>query len=90
MAATRNTLLSTNVFVFRSRKRDNDLEIAPLLCAGLIGFRAYRKTGQARRLGLYGFGNAATLITQLAVFEGREIYAFTRPGDAETRNQPFR
>ena len=70
-------------FCFPLPQKNNDLEIAPLLCAGLIGFRAYRKTGQARRLGLYGFGNAATLITQLAVFEGREIYAFTRPGDAE-------
>ena len=62
-----------------------DVETAPLLCAGLIGFRAYRKAGGARRIGLYGFGNAATLITQVALFEGREVYAFTRPGDAKTQ-----
>jgi propanol-preferring alcohol dehydrogenase len=47
----------------------------------LIGYRAYRKTGSAKRLGLYGFGNAAHLITQVAIYEQKEIYAFTRPGD---------
>ena len=72
-------------FCFPLPQKGNDLETAPLLCAGLIGFRAYRKMGHAPRIGLYGFGNAATLITQLAVFEGREVYAFTRPGDAETQ-----
>jgi propanol-preferring alcohol dehydrogenase len=61
----------------------SDAEAAPLLCAGLIGFRSLLKTGGARRVGIYGFGAAAHLITQVAVFEGREIYAFTRPGDAE-------
>ena len=60
----------------------DDVDVAPLLCAGLIGFRSYRKTGEAKRLGIYGFGNAAHLIAQLAIYEGREIYAFTRPGDA--------
>ena len=59
-----------------------DLEAAPLLCAGLIGYRAYRFTGDAPRLGLYGFGDAAHLLTQIAVHQGREVYAFTRPGDA--------
>ena len=58
-----------------------DVEVAPLLCAGLIGFRSYRKTGDAKRIGLYGFGNAAHLITQIAIHEKKEIYAFTRPGD---------
>src|SRR5262249_43072095 len=52
----------------------DDLEVAPLLCAGLIGYRSYRKTGDARRLGIYGFGNAAYLITQLALYEGREPF----------------
>ncbi|MCB1056539.1 MAG: alcohol dehydrogenase catalytic domain-containing protein, partial [Acidobacteria bacterium] len=56
-------------------------EAAPLLCAGLIGYRALRMSGDGRRLGLYGFGAAAHLIAQVAVFEGREVYAFTRPGD---------
>jgi len=60
----------------------DDVEAAPLLCAGLIGFRSYRMVPDARRLGLYGFGAAAHIICQVAVFEGREVYAFTRPGDA--------
>lgn len=60
-----------------------DVQAAPLLCAGLIGYRSYRKTGEARRLGFYGFGSAAHILTQVAVHEGREVYAFTRPGDEE-------
>lgn len=60
----------------------DDAEAAPLLCAGLIGYRSYRATGRAARLGLYGFGAAAHLIAQLAVHEGRRVFAFTRPGDA--------
>jgi zinc-binding alcohol dehydrogenase family protein len=55
--------------------------MAPLLCAGLIGYRSLRMTGDARRLGIYGFGAAAHILIQLALYEGREIYAFTRPGD---------
>lgn len=54
---------------------------APLLCAGLIGFRAYRMAGEAKRLGIYGFGAAAHILAQIAKAEGREVYAFTRPGD---------
>ena len=60
-----------------------DLQAAPLLCAGLIGYRAYRMAGTARRLGFYGFGAAAHILTQVAVSQGREVYAFTRAGDAE-------
>jgi propanol-preferring alcohol dehydrogenase len=63
--------------------RYSDLEAAPLLCAGLIGYRAYRAAGDAARLGLYGFGAAAHLLAQVARAEGREVYAFTKPGDAE-------
>ena len=59
----------------------SDVEAAPLLCAGLIGHRSYRMAGEARRLGLYGFGAAAHIIAQVAVWEGREVFAFTRPGD---------
>ncbi len=59
----------------------SDLEAAPLLCGGLIGYRALRLAGDPRRLGLYGFGSAAHMILQLARFEGREVLAFTRPGD---------
>ena len=58
-----------------------DLELAPLLCAGLIGHRALRAAGDPRRLGLWGFGAAAHLVIQMAIAEGRECYAFTRPGD---------
>jgi propanol-preferring alcohol dehydrogenase len=59
-----------------------DAEAAPLLCAGLIGYRSYRLAGEGRRLGLYGFGAAAHLIAQVARHEGRAVYAFTRPGDS--------
>ena len=58
-----------------------DLQAAPLLCAGLIGFRAYRMAGDARRLGIYGFGAAAHILAQVAAHEGRRVYAFTKPGD---------
>jgi propanol-preferring alcohol dehydrogenase len=58
-----------------------DLQAAPLLCAGLIGYRSYRMTGNAQKIGFYGFGAAAHVIAQVAMFEGREIYAFTRPDD---------
>jgi alcohol dehydrogenase, propanol-preferring len=60
-------------------------ELAPLLCAGLIGYRAYRAAGEAASLGLYGFGAAAHLLAQVARFEGRRVFAFTRPGDAEAQ-----
>lgn len=59
----------------------DDLDAAPLLCAGLIGFRSLRMTGDAELLGLYGFGNAAAIVAQVAVHEGRRVFAFTRPGD---------
>lgn len=59
----------------------DDLGAAPLLCAGLIGYRAYRSAGDAPILGLYGFGAAAHILAQLAIWEGRTVYAFTRDGD---------
>ena len=61
-------------------------EAAPLLCAGLIGFRAYRRTAEARRIGFFGFGSAAQILAQLARADGREVFAFTRDGD-ETAQQ---
>ncbi len=61
------------------------LQAAPLLCAGLIGYRALRAAGDARRLGLYGFGAAAHIVAQVARHQGREVYAFTKPGDAASR-----
>ena len=60
----------------------DDAHAAPLLCAGLIGYRALRMCGNARRLGLYGFGAAAHLVAQVAVWQGRECHAFVRPGDS--------
>ena len=64
----------------------SDIDAAPLMCAGLIGHRAYRMAGEARRLGLYGFGAAAHIIAQVAVHDGREIYAFTKPGDDKAQS----
>jgi len=69
-------------YCFRLPDGFSDVELAPWLCAGLIGFRALRKAGDAKRLGIYGFGAAAHIIAQLARYEGRELFAFTRPGDA--------
>ncbi len=65
----------------------SDDQAAPLLCGGLIGYRALRLAGDANRLGLYGFGSAAHMICQVAAHQGREVYAFTRAGD--TRTQEF-
>ncbi|MGZ3253799.1 MAG: alcohol dehydrogenase catalytic domain-containing protein, partial [Burkholderiaceae bacterium] len=74
-------------YCFHLPGRYDDAHAAPLLCAGLIGYRAYAMTGDARRLGLYGFGAAAHIIAQVARQQEKEIYAFTRPGD--TRSQAF-
>jgi propanol-preferring alcohol dehydrogenase len=63
----------------------SDEEAAPLLCGGLIGYRALTFTGDARTLGLYGFGSAAHMICQVAVYQGRTVFAFTRPGDERTQ-----
>jgi alcohol dehydrogenase, propanol-preferring len=65
----------------------SDEQAAPLLCGGLIGYRALRLAGDGARLGLYGFGSAAHIICQVAVFQGREVFAFTRTGDE--RDQEF-
>jgi alcohol dehydrogenase, propanol-preferring len=62
-----------------------DLQAAPLLCAGLIGYRALRLAGDGERLGLWGFGAAAHIICQVAVHQGRTVFAFTSPGDTETQ-----
>ena len=70
-------------FCFALPERYSDVEAAPLLCAGLIGYRAYRLAGEASRIGIYGFGAAAHLIAQVAVAQGRKVFAFTRPGDRD-------
>ncbi len=77
--------LAESRFCFPIPAGFSDSEAAPLLCAGLIGYRSYRMAGEGRLLGIYGFGAAAHIITQIAAFEGREIYAFTRPGDTSTQ-----
>ena len=63
-----------------------DLEAAPLLCAGLIGYRSLCKAGSARRLGIMGFGAAGHILAQIAVFQERQVFAFTRPGDSAAQN----
>jgi propanol-preferring alcohol dehydrogenase len=73
-------------FVFPVPLAMSDAEAAPLFCAGLIGYRSLKMAGDASRIGIYGFGAAAHIVSQLAVFEGREVYAFTRPGDTRAQN----
>jgi propanol-preferring alcohol dehydrogenase len=73
-------------YVFRIPEIYSDLEAAPLMCAGLIGYRAYKMVGEAKRLGIYGFGAAAHILTQVAVHQGRDVFAFTSPGDSEAQD----
>lgn len=68
-------------YVFPIDPSYSDVEAAPLMCAGLIGYRALRMAGEAERLGLYGFGAAAHIVIQVARHQGRRVFAFTRPGD---------
>jgi alcohol dehydrogenase, propanol-preferring len=70
-------------FCFRIPEVFEDVPAAPLLCAGLIGYRSLGKTRQGKRLGIYGFGAAAHIVTQIARHEGREVFAFTRRGDSD-------
>ena len=77
--------LADERFCFLIPDSYSDAEAAPLLCAGLIGYRSLVKTGDARRVGLYGFGAAAHIVAQILRHQGREIYAFTRPGDREAQ-----
>jgi propanol-preferring alcohol dehydrogenase len=72
-------------FCFPIPESYSDAAAAPLLCAGLIGYRSLTKTGDAKRLGIYGFGAAAHIVAQVAKFQGREIFAFTRRGDTEAQ-----
>jgi propanol-preferring alcohol dehydrogenase len=72
-------------YVLPLPERYDDAHAAPLLCAGLIGYRAYAMAGDARTLGLYGFGAAAHLVAQVALAQGRTVFAFTRPGDRDAQ-----
>ncbi|MGD8734726.1 MAG: alcohol dehydrogenase catalytic domain-containing protein, partial [Gammaproteobacteria bacterium] len=73
--------LADHRYCFRIDPGYSDVEAAPLLCAGLIGYRSLVMAGEARRLGIYGFGAAAHIVAQVAVWQNRKIYAFTRAGD---------
>jgi propanol-preferring alcohol dehydrogenase len=73
-------------YCFPIPDRFSDAEAAPLMCAGLIGHRTLRMAGDARRLGIYGFGAAAHIAAQVARWEGREVFAFTRPGDTAAQD----
>lgn len=73
-------------FAFDLDPEADPVGLAPLLCAGLIGWRALQIAGDGQRIGIYGFGAAAHIITQVAVWQGREIFAFTRPGDNEAQH----
>lgn len=77
--------LADEQFCFTIPERYADQEAAPLLCAGLIGYRSLAMAGDAQRLGIYGFGAAAHIVAQIAKHEGRQVFAFTRPGDAAAR-----
>ncbi len=72
-------------FCFPIPELYSDVEAAPLLCAGLIGYRSLVKAGKGKRIGIYGFGAAAHIVAQVAKYQGREIYAFTRPDDNEAK-----
>lgn len=73
-------------FCFPVPNEYSNVQAAPLLCAGLIGYRSYKKTDNAQRLGLFGFGAAAHILIQVAKHEGRQVLAYTRPGDIERQN----
>ena len=79
-------LLADHRYCLRLPQNYDDVHAAPLLCAGLIGYRALRFTGEAERLGFYGFGAAAHIIAQIAVAQKRRVYAFARSGDVTTQN----
>lgn len=72
-------------FCFRLPEAYDDVQAAPLMCAGLIGYRSLRMAGDAARLGIYGFGAAAHLVIQVARHQGRQVFAFTRPGDQQAQ-----
>jgi propanol-preferring alcohol dehydrogenase len=73
-------------FAFPLGETGSDVSLAPLLCAGLIGWRSLKIAGEGKRLGIYGFGAAGHIVAQVAKWQGREVYAFTRPGDVGTQD----
>lgn len=88
---TRDGGLATHVvadadFAFDLDEAADPVALAPLLCAGLIGWRSLKKAGEGKRIGLYGFGAAAHIIAQVCRWQDREVYAFTKPGDTEAKD----
>ncbi|MFM0551192.1 zinc-dependent alcohol dehydrogenase family protein [Paraburkholderia sediminicola] len=77
-------------YCFHLPAQYSDIEAAPLLCAGLIGYRTLSMAGDAQRIGIYGFGAAAHIVAQIARHQGRSVYAFTRPGDAAAQQLALR
>jgi propanol-preferring alcohol dehydrogenase len=73
-------------YCFALPQHADPAELAPLMCAGLIGWRSYRMAGAGESLGIYGFGAAAHILVQVAIWQGRRVYAFTRPGDEEAQH----
>jgi alcohol dehydrogenase, propanol-preferring len=73
-------------YAFELDPADDAVSLAPLLCAGLIGWRSLKRAGDGRKIGLYGFGSAAHIITQVCVWQDRKVYAFTRPGDTAAQH----
>lgn len=87
---TRNGGFATSViadarFAFPLGETGSDVELAPLLCAGLIGWRSLTIAGEGKKLGLYGFGASAHVVAQIAKWQGKSVFAFTRPGDVATQ-----
>jgi propanol-preferring alcohol dehydrogenase len=79
-------VLADSRFCLRISDKFGDAEAAPLLCAGLIGYRSLKRAGDGERLALYGFGAAAHIIAQVAVWQGRRVFAFTRDGDTASQH----
>ena len=79
-------MVADAAYAFDLDPEADPVSLAPLLCAGLIGWRSLKRAGEGKRIGLYGFGAAAHIIAQVCAWQGREIYAFTRPGDAQARD----
>ncbi|MDX5593292.1 zinc-dependent alcohol dehydrogenase family protein [Pseudovibrio sp. SPO723] len=77
--------IADRAYAFPLDEEANAVDLAPLLCAGLIGWRSLKKAGEAKRVGIYGFGAAAHIVTQVCLWQGREVYAFTREGDDQAQ-----
>jgi len=79
--------IANREFVFPLPKGYSEIQAAPLLCAGMIGYRCLKMTGNAKKIGFYGFGAAAHLLIQVAIYQKKEIYAFTRKGDSKAQEE---